>query len=113
MHAEEDIFITRHTSLQETPKKRLHVQAKQARAHAEQKRGEATSLEAESQQAEARANELEQEARRARCFPQDRAQIPGRPTVRCSCCYQDMQCRYATLYSFLSRCGVSSVDVCT
>ena len=47
------------------------LQAKQARAHAEQKRGEATSLEAEHQQAEARANELEQEARRARCYPPD------------------------------------------
>ena len=38
-------------------------------AHAEQKRGEATSLEAESQQAEARAEELEQEAQARQVLP--------------------------------------------
>ena len=67
------------------PEGELRVQAKQAKAHAEQKRGEATSLEAESQQAEARAEELEQEARRARYFPSGCAQIPGRLMGRRSC----------------------------
>ena len=71
MHAEEAIHTPLCDPLRERPQGRLHVQAKQARAHAEQKKGEATSLEAEHQQAEARANELEQQARRARCFPLD------------------------------------------
>ena len=95
------------TSSQEMPVSRLQVQVKQARAHAEQKKGEATSLEAEAQQAKARAEELEEEARRARCFPFRLSLAPRNSSKQVQLLKQDMppaaqRCRLP-LYALATR----------
>lgn len=60
------------------------MQIEQAKAEADKKKGEMSSLESELQRANARACELEEEARRARCMlPQQMHSARCIPRVTC------------------------------
>ena len=52
------------------PQRKVCLQIEQAKAEADKKKGEMSSLESELQKANARARELEEEARHARCILQ-------------------------------------------